>query len=121
VHPVIDRTSEELGLRDLFFSMDGDAHRTFRRAVERYRNGKATNAGKEAIDRSIRADIAAFAKSGGTDMAPLAYRMQAGIGIAFYGLEGEEAERLRDVGEKLIGWTIPAPRYLPHSRYSLRI
>lgn len=102
MHPVIDRTSEELGLHDLFFSLDGELHCKYHSAVERHTNGKAINAAKLAIDQSIRADIAAFAKSGGTDMTPLAYRTQAGIGVAFYGLEGEVAERLRSISEQLI-------------------
>lgn len=102
VHPVMDRTSQELGLDELFFSLDGEQHRAFRSVVERYTNSKAINAAKEAIDRSVRADITAFAEKDGTDMGPLAYHIQAGIGVAFYRLEGEEAERLRAISNKLI-------------------
>ncbi|KAL2783814.1 cytochrome P450 [Aspergillus keveii] len=106
IHPVIDRTSEELGLRDLFFTMDGEDHRSYRKPLERYTNVKAINARQSTMDKSIRDDIAAFANSGATDMAPLAYRIQVGLGIAFYDLEGKEAERLRLISEQLIGGSL---------------
>lgn len=102
VHPIMDRTSEAMGLRNLLFTMDGQEHKSYRAAVERYTDGKAINAAKEAIDKAIRADFAESANNGGTDMAPLCCYAQGSVAFAFNGFEDEEAERLRDIFRGLV-------------------
>lgn len=70
--------------------------------VERYTTGGATNAAREAIDRSVRVDIAAFAEKGCVAVGSLAHHIQADIDLAFSHREGDEVQLPSTISIKII-------------------